>query len=283
MPTEAPMKSQHDQLVQGTITVDRSDAQQAYDMDWDAYANEIAPRKASRDWAVLRKARESHYRELFRIKPGDRVLDAGCGHGEYCVYALNSGAKVWAFDYATEMTQYTRRVIADAGLQAETVAEGSVLDIPYDDNSFDAVFCLSVIDHLADRDRAFAELARVLKPGGHMYIDVPNRFAWHWRACFGVMRLFGMYPSGKIHFFTQGELNASLRRVGCEPERHLGLTFCPPFSGIYTTDLRRITPLPEWLIKPLDATYLAVEKLARRYPPLRWLCWHNFVRAVKTA
>ncbi|MFQ5462769.1 MAG: class I SAM-dependent methyltransferase [Phycisphaerae bacterium] len=260
----------------------RSD-QQAYDMNWDGYASTISPRKDASDWAINRIARETHYRELFQIVPGDKVLDAGCGHGEYCAYALRDGARVWAFDYTEEMVRYTRTSLDRQGLRAEAVETGSVLEIPYPDGSFDAVFCLSVLDHIADRERGFRELARVLKPGGQLYIDVPNTFAIHWRLCFAVMRRLGMYPAGKIHFFTPAELNRTLRSVGCEPEVHIGLTFSPPFSGLYTTDLRRITFLPEWAIRPLDRLYLMLEKVARRHAPLRWLCWHNFVRATKRA
>ncbi|MGB0715565.1 MAG: class I SAM-dependent methyltransferase [Phycisphaerae bacterium] len=259
-----------------------ADEQVVYDMDWDGYSRKIAERKESDGWAVLREARESHYRELFRIKPGDRVLDAGCGHGEYCAYAAESGARVSAFDYSDEMVDYTRALMRSRNLPVDTLETGSVLDIDYPDNHFDSVICLSVLDHIADRERGFAELSRVLKPGGHLYIDVPNRYAYHWRTCFAVMRLLDMYPAGKIHFFSPQELTRMLKAAGCQPEAHLGLTFCPPFSGLYTTDLRRITCLPRWMIGPLDKLYLALEKTARRYPPTRWFCWHNFVRAVKT-
>ncbi|MHC5111192.1 MAG: class I SAM-dependent methyltransferase [Planctomycetota bacterium] len=273
--------SSEDIKSKATTSVQVSEDQQIYDMDWDGYSLEIAKRKESDEWAVLREARESHYEELFTIKPGDKVLDAGCGHGEYCVYGLEHGARVWAFDYSEEMVQYTRQILAMTDLEAETVEEGSVLEIPYADNTFDAVICLSVLDHIADREKGFRELARVLKPGGHMYIDVPNKYAYHWRACFGVMRMLGMYPAGKIHFFKPRELERMVRDAGCHVEARLGLTFSPPFSGLYTTDLRRRTFLPDWLIGPLDRMYLATEKLARRHAPLRHLCWHNFVRAVK--
>lgn len=258
-------------------------AQRSYDMNWDGYSSQISPRKEASHWAVNRIARETHYRNLFQIAPGDKVLDAGCGHGEYCAYALRDGAQVWAFDYAEEMVRHTRRFLDRQQLRAEAVETGSVLDIPYPDHSFDAVFCLAVLDHIADREKGFGELARVLRPGGKLYIDVPNTFAIHWRLCFAVMRRLGMYPAGKIHFFTPVELNRMLRSVGCEPEAHIGLTFAPPLSGLYTTDLRRITFLPEWAIRPLDQFYLMIEKVARRHAPLRWLCWHNFVRATKSA
>ena len=257
------------------------DGHREYDKDWDGYASTIVARKQAPEWAVLREARLSHYREFFRVGPDDRVLDAGCGHGEYSVFALKDGARVWAFDYSQKMVEQTRQAIRDDDLHVEEVTRASVTEIPYPDDHFDVVFCLAVLDHLADRDGALRELVRVLRPGGRLYLDVPNAFAVHWRACFGVMRLLGMYPSGKIHFFTPRELTNMVRRCGCKPLERLGLTFCPPLSGIYTTDLRRLTVLPEFLIRPLDRLYLTVERFARRHIPFRWLCWHQFIRAVK--
>ncbi len=249
--------------------------------DWDDYAQRTAARKKAPDWAVLREARASHYRDFFRIQPGERVLDAGCGHGEYTVFALRDGARVWAIDTSKAMIAHTRRSIREAGVRAEAVSEQSVLDIQYPANYFDVVMNLSVLETLNDPAAALRELVRILRPGGQLYLDVCNAVAIHWHACFRVMQFLRMGPAGHMRYFTPAELKTMVRKTGCRPIEDSGMHFCPPFSGIYTADLRRFTILPESLIRPLDRLYLAVERQARRHWPTRLLCHHYILRAVK--
>lgn len=52
--------------------------------------------------------------------------------------------------------------------------QGSVLEVPLPDDSFDVVQCTQVLEHLVEHERAAAELVRVLKPGGHAIITVPH-------------------------------------------------------------------------------------------------------------
>lgn len=262
--------------------------QNSYDKDWNSYASIIAKRKNSPDWAVLREARKSHWDDFFEIRENDHVLDAGCGHcghGEYTIWALAAGARVWAFDYSEEMAKWSSAMIGREGFNAEAVSRDSVTAIPYPNESFDVVFCLAVLDHLeeSDRSKAMQELYRVLKPNGMLYLDVPNRLALHWRSVFFLMRISGLYPKGEIHFFTPWEIRSLLKRNGFQPIRSLGMTICPPFSGIYTTDLRRLTILPQFLIRPLDYLYLLVEKNLRRIPFMKPLCWHYFIASTKKA
>jgi SAM-dependent methyltransferase len=255
----------------------------SYEKDWDGYAQLINDRKDAPAWEVLRKARESHWREFFLVNENDKILDAGCGHGEYTIFALKENAKIWAFDYSKEMVNSTTASVRRNSLKAEAISVDSVVTIPYDNGYFDQVFCLAVLDHL-DHDRrirAMNELNRVLKKGGKLIIDVPNRFAFHWRFVFLIMKLFKLYPKGKVHFFTPFEVRRLLKINGFYQTKSLGLTLLPPFSGIYTTDLRRLTFLPEFLIKLLDKLYLMIEIHFRRLSCLKPVCWHYFVEATK--
>ena len=254
-----------------------------YDKDWDWYGALIDERKDSSDWMVIREARESHWRELVRLPAGGRVLDAGCGNGDYARLALQDGARVWAFDLSEEMVAATGRRLSAAGLQAEELQVASVLQIPYPDASFDVVLCFAVIDHVPDEQRpaAVGELVRVLKPGGTLYINTPNKYAYTWRAGHWLMRRLGRFPEGKIRWLSPGELQALCTDAGCRVGRSLGLELLPPFSGIYTSDLQRLTILPEPLIRLLDRWYLRLERRLRRYDLLKPLCFHYFLEATK--
>ncbi|MBE0657588.1 MAG: class I SAM-dependent methyltransferase [Bryobacteraceae bacterium] len=101
-----------------------------------------------------------------------RVLDAGCGKGRYAriVKQHNPSATVAAMDLAVSMLGYADRDLARTA--------GSLLDLPYADSSFDAVYATESLEHAVDIGRAVAELCRVLKPGGRLVIIDKN--AEHW-------------------------------------------------------------------------------------------------------
>lgn len=115
-------------------------------------------------------------RHAFRVLGdvrGRRVLDLGCGYGETSAYLALQGARVDAVDISPRMLEVARRLAARFGvaeLIAFHVAPGEQL--PFLDESFDAVFGHDVLHHL-DLDRAGHEVRRVLVPGGRAVFVEP--------------------------------------------------------------------------------------------------------------
>lgn len=103
--------------------------------------------------------------------PGKRVLDAGCGHGRYLPAFAALGAEVVGVDLGRGPE------LAGAPLTHPRigVVQGSVLRLPFRDASFDLVFSDGVIHHTPDAHAAYLELARVVKPGGALYVWVYPR------------------------------------------------------------------------------------------------------------
>ncbi len=99
---------------------------------------------------------------------GKRVLDAGCGHGRYLRAFADLGAEVVGLDIG--------RGPEAAGVPLDdpriAVVQGSVLEPPFRDGSFDLVFSDGVIHHTPDAPAAYQALARLVKPGGALYIWV---------------------------------------------------------------------------------------------------------------
>lgn len=102
--------------------------------------------------------------ENAELRPGSRVLDAGCGASIFPIYLHRQGHHVAACDVDLDMD-----LIGPTGV-AYTRAD--LTDLPYEDGRFDAAFCISVIEHLP-RERmrdALWELHRVLRPGGKLLL-----------------------------------------------------------------------------------------------------------------
>ncbi len=101
-----------------------------------------------------------------------RILDAGCGSGRNMVDLAHHGS-VTGVELSPTSVQLARD--RDAG----EVIEGSVLDMPFNDGSFDLSVSLDVIEHLEDDIGALRELRRVTKAGGALLVTVPA-YQWLW-------------------------------------------------------------------------------------------------------
>jgi SAM-dependent methyltransferase len=101
-----------------------------------------------------------------------RILDAGCGSGRNMVELARLGA-VTGVELSHTSVELARE--RDAG----EVLEGSVMDMPFDDASFDLTVSLDVIEHLEDDIGALRELHRVTKSGGALLVTVPA-YQWLW-------------------------------------------------------------------------------------------------------
>ncbi|MFF7245934.1 class I SAM-dependent methyltransferase [Embleya sp. NPDC008237] len=119
--------------------------------------------------------RAEHDFLLARVHPGDRVLDMGCGTGRFTVPLAEHGAHVSGLDISRSMLDVAERKLAARGLHAD-LREGDMASIPFPDDSFDTVTSMLALMHIpiADRPTVFAEVRRVLRPGGRMLLGVKN-------------------------------------------------------------------------------------------------------------
>lgn len=113
-----------------------------------------------------------------RKNPGERVLDAGCGTGEYSLMLASAGFTVTGVDYSPGMLDRARTKIAKAP-QGSLSFHQADLDKPLDfpDNSFDHIISISVLSFATRPAFTCSELARVLKPGGSLLLVVVTREA----------------------------------------------------------------------------------------------------------
>jgi SAM-dependent methyltransferase len=106
------------------------------------------------------------------LPAGARILDAGCGSGRNMVDLAGHGT-VTGIELSPTSVALARE--RDRG----EVIEGSVLDMPFEQGSFDLTVSLDVIEHLEEDVGALRELRRVTKPGGALLVTVPA-YQWLW-------------------------------------------------------------------------------------------------------
>ena len=114
--------------------------------------------------------------ELASVRPGEDVLEVATGTGVQLVRLAraNPGGRTVGVEISEGMLAQTRRRLEDAGLAAEVeVIEGSGLELPFADESFDLIVNGYMLDLLPRDDipRALAEFKRVLRPGGRLVLS----------------------------------------------------------------------------------------------------------------
>ncbi|HEX6150534.1 class I SAM-dependent methyltransferase [Nocardioides sp.] len=206
------------------------------------------------------------------LRPGERVLDLGCGAGRHAFEMYRRGADVIAFDQDPDELAGVRELFAamrDAGEVPEgaeaDVKEGDALALPFADGEFDRVVAAEILEHIPDDLGALAELVRVTRPGGTVALTVPRWFPElvNWK----LSREYHEVPGGHIRIYTDAELIAKAERAG------LVLTGRDYAHGLHS---------PYWWIKcavgvtnddhPLATAYhrLLVWEIMKQPRVLRW-------------
>lgn len=195
------------------------------------------------------------------LRPGERLLDLGCGGGRHAFEAARRGAQVVALDAGASEIEQVRAVLgamAEAGeLESggeATALRGDARRLPFADGSFDRVIAAEVLEHIPEDTEAMAELARVLRPGGILAVTVP-RFGpelVNW----ALSTQYHDVPGGHVRIYRRSVLGRRLRRSG------LRLVGCHHAHGLHS---------PYWWLKCLVGVDRDQQPLVAAYH--RLLVW----------
>jgi ubiquinone/menaquinone biosynthesis C-methylase UbiE len=132
---------------------------------YETYGDEIVAKRLESGFPLRRYAHRTQYETIARlVKPGERVLDAGCGEGVLSWYLAERGARVTAMDISKPNIENARMFLAKKGvLDRVDLLLGDAEKLPFPDASFDVVVSSHVLEHLPDFDKGLAEIRRVTK------------------------------------------------------------------------------------------------------------------------
>ncbi len=124
------------------------------------------------------RIRQQRVLELLDAR-GGKALDIGCGPGRMAPDLISRGYEFWGVDAAPAMIELCKQQFGS--LPGTHFSVSDARKLLFEDNHFDCVICMGVIDRIGDWESAIAEMVRVLKPGGVLIISFPNLlspYAW---------------------------------------------------------------------------------------------------------
>jgi len=153
------------------------------------------------------------------LRPGEHVLDMGCGAGRHAFEMYRRGADVVAFDQDGDELAGVLELFAamreagevPAGAEAD-IKQGDALSLPFADGEFDRVVAAEVLEHIPDDSTAIAELARVLRPGGTLAVTVPRWLPE--KVCWALSREYHEVEGGHVRIYTGDDLVGKLQAAG---------------------------------------------------------------------
>jgi ubiquinone/menaquinone biosynthesis C-methylase UbiE len=117
---------------------------------------------------------------------GLRILEVACGLGGFVRQMARAHARVTGCDFSiAALRAASKKLLTSGGPPLAVLIQGDAQNLPFADNSFDAVISCETIEHLPKVQTALSEMHRVTRPGGRLLLTTPN--------CFNFMGLYAIY------------------------------------------------------------------------------------------
>jgi ubiquinone/menaquinone biosynthesis C-methylase UbiE len=197
-------------------------------------------RALSREADLAFRRRVRSVLEYIAPRPGDRILDCGCGRGFYLLFIgrIEPACTLYGADMDPAVLKQARQHLPDT----VHLFHADALQLPFPDAFFDKIVCSEVLEHLPDDRAGLQELHRALKPGGVLAITVPNQnYPFWWDPVNKTREMLGLSPvregfwggiwANHERLYREEALVARVREAGFLIEDVRRFThYCLPFT-----------------------------------------------------
>ena len=248
----------------------RSPTTSGYDLEWDD--RDLFPDVIYPDVYFLLQRTNEVTLEIVDARPGELILDIGCGRAMDGVNMAKMGAQVIGLEPSPQMLKHAKKYISEheAGISLiRGIGEG----LPFGERSIDKVVCKGALDHFPKPHEVIAQMAEVLKPDGKAIIAIANfgslgfkiaRLIWRIRKAFGVKAPDARMPwelpeDHTLEFNYKVLKDMTKERLEVESVSGVSLLFGMPWWGVFLAKLPQNISLA--ILRSLD-------NLARHLPSL---------------
>lgn len=193
---------------------------------------------------------ESEFKPLHQINPlrldwidrvaglaGKDVVDVGCGGGILTESMASRGARVTGIDLSERALGVARLHLFESGLKVDYQQISAEQFAAQRPESCDIVTCMEMLEHVPDPASTITACARLVKPGGHVFLSTLNRnLKAYALAVIGAEYILNLLPRGThdyAKFIKPSELSRYCRQAGLAPTELIGLSY-NPLSKIYS-------------------------------------------------
>jgi len=143
------------------------------------------------------------------LSRGNKILDVGCGEGRHIFGAMDSqsGLNLFGVDMdipSLEKSNEGLDFFREMDFNLVKFLQGSIYNLPFQDNELDVVICSEVLEHLEDYNKAIQEIHRVLKPGGYFLASVPSFLPE--KICWMLSKEYQNMPGGHVRIFKKSRI-----------------------------------------------------------------------------
>lgn len=173
---------------------------------WDSHAESMSNKYKIPSKSELLNSKDFFYQWLSKLKTKGKLLDAGCGIGQYVTGSKILGFKSQGIDISPESVKIARK-------RGEKITLGDMRDLKFKDSSFNIVLAGGSIEHFPETDKALKEINRVLKNKGVFLMNVPYKYSL-FILNKKLQQLFGLWKMGYEKSFSISEIKNKLEDNG---------------------------------------------------------------------